>query len=82
MSDFKELVPEFYDVSSEGDFLDNLMGIQFGYRSDGSKVNNVQLPPWATGIIFITASSDTKLLFITELAIPFCIQYPKRLLII
>ncbi|XP_014249763.1 protein FAN-like isoform X1 [Cimex lectularius] len=47
MSDFKELVPEFYDVSNEGDFLDNLKGIQFGYRHDGTKVNNVTLPPWA-----------------------------------
>lgn len=49
MSDFKELVPEFYDTSSGGDFLDNLKGIQFGYRCDGTKVNNVQLPPWASG---------------------------------
>ncbi|CAH1391564.1 unnamed protein product [Nezara viridula] len=48
MSDFKELVPEFYDTSSGGDFLDNLKGIQFGYRCDGTKVNNVQLPPWAS----------------------------------
>uniref|UniRef100_A0A146LEF4 Protein FAN n=2 Tax=Lygus hesperus TaxID=30085 RepID=A0A146LEF4_LYGHE len=47
MSDFKELVPEFYDVESEGDFLENSKGIQFGYRHDGSKVNNVTLPPWA-----------------------------------
>ncbi|KAK9510830.1 hypothetical protein O3M35_005530 [Rhynocoris fuscipes] len=47
MSDFKELTPEFYDVEGEGDFLDNLKGIQFGYRHDGAKVDNVLLPPWA-----------------------------------
>ena len=49
MSDFKELVPEFYDTEAGGDFLENLKGIQFGYRHDGTKVNNVALPPWAEG---------------------------------
>ncbi|XP_015523883.2 protein FAN isoform X1 [Neodiprion lecontei] len=47
MSDFKELVPEFYDTETAGDFLANIYGIDFGYRHDGSKVNDVQLPPWA-----------------------------------
>lgn len=47
-SDFKELVPEFYDTSGEGDFLSNKYGINFGYRHDGSKVNDVALPPWAS----------------------------------
>nr|XP_018899764.1 PREDICTED: protein FAN-like [Bemisia tabaci] len=49
MSDFKELVPEFYDSSQEGDFLENRFGIHFGYRHDGSRVNDVALPPWASG---------------------------------
>lgn len=48
MSDFKELVPEFFDVNQAGKFLINNMGIHFGYRHDGSKVDNVQLPPWAS----------------------------------
>ncbi|XP_012260336.2 protein FAN [Athalia rosae] len=49
MSDFKELVPEFYDTETAGDFLTNNYGIDFGYRHDGSKVDDVHLPPWATG---------------------------------
>lgn len=47
MSDFKELVPEFYDTELKGDFLENNYGIHFGYRYDGTKVGNVQLPQWA-----------------------------------
>lgn len=47
MSDFKELIPEFYDVSQGGSFLVNNMGINFGYRHDNVRVSNVQLPPWA-----------------------------------
>ncbi|EEB19713.1 protein FAN, putative [Pediculus humanus corporis] len=47
MSDFKELIPEFYDVSQSGDFLLNTYGINFGYRCNGSKVHDVSLPPWA-----------------------------------
>uniref|UniRef100_A0A2M4CUC0 Putative neutral sphingomyelinase n=2 Tax=Anopheles darlingi TaxID=43151 RepID=A0A2M4CUC0_ANODA len=47
MSDFKELIPEFYDVSKQGDFLLNTMKIDFGLRSDGTPVQNVTLPPWA-----------------------------------
>ncbi|KAM3964850.1 protein FAN [Aphomia sociella] len=48
MSDFKELVPEFYDTDAKGDFLVNIYEIDFGERYDGTKVNNVALPPWAT----------------------------------
>ncbi|XP_059049861.1 protein FAN-like [Achroia grisella] len=48
MSDFKELVPEFYDTDAKGDFLVNIYEIDFGERHDGSKVNNVALPPWAS----------------------------------
>lgn len=47
MSDFKELVPEFYDTEGKGDFLVNQYEINFGERHDGTKVNNVALPPWA-----------------------------------
>ncbi|KYQ57115.1 Protein FAN, partial [Trachymyrmex zeteki] len=49
MSDFKELIPEFYDTSNGGDFLVNNYGIDFGYRHDGTKIGDVQLPPWAKG---------------------------------
>lgn len=48
MSDFKELIPEFYDVEQGGRFLLNNMGINFGYRHDGTKIGNVILPPWAS----------------------------------
>lgn len=47
MSDFKELIPEFYDTGQSPDFLTNIYGIDFGYRHDGRKVENVELPPWA-----------------------------------
>ncbi|CAG9098190.1 unnamed protein product [Plutella xylostella] len=48
MSDFKELLPEFYDTDGGGDFLMNKYEIHFGERHDGSKVDNVALPPWAS----------------------------------
>lgn len=47
MSDFKELIPEFYDVSGEGKFLTNFLGINFGYRHNNMKVGDVEMPPWA-----------------------------------
>jgi factor associated with neutral sphingomyelinase activation len=47
MSDFKELIPEFYDISQQGNFLVNNLGINFGYRYNGRKVADVELPPWA-----------------------------------
>lgn len=49
MSDFKELIPEFYDTNNGGDFLVNSYGIDFGYRHNGTKIGDVQLPPWAEG---------------------------------
>ncbi|XP_069705161.1 protein FAN-like [Periplaneta americana] len=49
MSDFKEVIPAFYDVQKGGDFLVNTFGINFGYRHDGTKIGDVQLPPWANG---------------------------------
>ena len=45
---FQELVPEFYDTNTKGDFLVNMRDIDFGERHDGTKVDNVTLPPWAT----------------------------------
>jgi len=47
MSDFKELVPEFYDTDRCGDFLTNKYAIDFGTRHDGRKVGDVELPQWA-----------------------------------
>lgn len=55
MADFKELVPEFYDTSNNGDFLCNKFGINFGYRSDNQRVNDVELPPWAKGNLSFSA---------------------------
>lgn len=48
MSDFKELVPEFYDTDQSCNFLINKYNIDFGYRHDGRKVGDVELPPWAS----------------------------------
>lgn len=48
MSDFKELIPEFYDTDTGGGFLVNGYGIDFGYRHNDVKVGDVELPPWAS----------------------------------
>ena len=47
-SDFKELVPEFYDPDNGGDFLCNKMEIEFGTRHTGQQVGDVELPAWAS----------------------------------
>lgn len=52
MADFKELVPEFYDTSTRGEFLTNLYGINFGSKHDGTRVGDVKLPPWAQSKCF------------------------------
>ncbi|XP_029730273.2 protein FAN [Aedes albopictus] len=49
MADFKELIPEFYDTETKGDFLLNKMKINFGQKFDGTPVNHVSLPKWADG---------------------------------
>lgn len=53
MSDFKELIPEFYDVDAGagnvGGFLLNSGKIGFGVQHTGQTVNHVRLPPWANG---------------------------------
>ncbi|KAK7069088.1 hypothetical protein SK128_001880 [Halocaridina rubra] len=48
-SDFKELIPEFYNKEVVGDFLCNTQGIHFGMRQNGKPVGDVELPPWADG---------------------------------
>lgn len=46
-ADVKELIPEFYQPP--GNFLINSMNLELGVRSDGVRVNDVILPPWAKG---------------------------------
>ncbi|CAL1294758.1 unnamed protein product [Larinioides sclopetarius] len=46
-SDFKELVPQFYDLEGKGSFLVNGKNLDFGTKSDGCKVGDVELPAWA-----------------------------------
>ncbi|XP_051757272.1 protein FAN isoform X2 [Ctenopharyngodon idella] len=45
-TDFKELIPEFY--GSDCSFLKNLLGLNLGRRQGGGRVENVELPPWAS----------------------------------
>lgn len=45
-ADFKELIPEFY--SGDGNFLTHKGVINFGFRTDGRPVADVELPPWAS----------------------------------
>ena len=59
-SDVKELIPQFYTVlpaskinteqeqEKQRSFLINSTGTDFGSRSSGSVVNDVELPPWAS----------------------------------
>lgn len=46
MSEVKELTPEFYSVP---EFLINHSHFNLGTLHDGSKVGDVELPPWAKG---------------------------------
>ena len=52
-SDVKELIPEFYQPEM-ADFLINRAGLNLGIQQDGSKVNRVELPPWAEGMLQYT----------------------------
>jgi len=45
-TDVRELIPEFFYLP---EFLTNINSYDFGTRQDGSKVDNVVLPPWAKG---------------------------------
>jgi len=44
-SDFKELIPEFYD--SDGGFTLMPEGLNLGVRQNGKRLGDVELPPWA-----------------------------------
>jgi len=57
MADVRELTPEFFFLP---DFLINVNGYNFGVRSDGSSIDNVELPPWAKGdpAIFIAKQRE------------------------
>ncbi|XP_023211855.1 BEACH domain-containing protein lvsF-like isoform X1 [Centruroides sculpturatus] len=46
-SDFKELTPQFYEPENKGEFLVNSQNLEFGFRQDGTKVKDVELPKWA-----------------------------------
>lgn len=45
-ADVRELIPEFFCLP---EFLVNINGYDYGRRQDGSKIDNVVLPPWAKG---------------------------------
>ena len=42
-----QVIPEFYD--SDGQFLENRSNLNLGTKQDGTRVNHVELPPWAEG---------------------------------
>ncbi|KAM4684638.1 protein FAN isoform 3-T4 [Amazona ochrocephala] len=46
-TDFKELIPEFYENDSS--FLVNSLKLDLGKRQGGKMVDDVELPPWASG---------------------------------
>lgn len=46
-TDFKELIPEFYENDSS--FLVNSLKLDLGKRQGGKAVEDVELPPWASG---------------------------------
>ncbi|KAF1940088.1 beach-domain-containing protein [Clathrospora elynae] len=57
MADVRELTPEFYFLP---DFLTNVNGYNFGLRSGGLAIDDVELPPWAKGdpAIFIAKQRE------------------------
>ncbi|KAH4339013.1 hypothetical protein HBH98_211680 [Parastagonospora nodorum] len=57
MADVRELTPEFFFLP---DFLTNVNDYDFGLRSDGSRMDDVSLPPWAHGdpAIFIAKQRE------------------------
>ncbi|KAJ7396808.1 neutral sphingomyelinase activation associated factor [Pitangus sulphuratus] len=46
-TDFKELIPEFYE--NDPSFLVNSLKLDLGKRQGGKIVEDVELPPWASG---------------------------------
>eukprot|EP00466_Bigelowiella_natans_P017310 jgi/Bigna1/91634/estExt_fgenesh1_pg.C_1100004 len=54
-TDVKELIPEFYNVDTKGDFALNTKNLDLGVRQDGSEVDDLILPKWArTARQFVT----------------------------
>jgi factor associated with neutral sphingomyelinase activation len=55
-TDVKELIPEFFQIPKENEdgevvtFLTNYRGLDLGIRQNQQKVQDVQLPPWASGM--------------------------------
>ncbi len=47
LSVYLQLIPEFY--GSDSSFLKNLLGLNLGRRQGGGRVENVEVPPWASG---------------------------------
>eukprot|EP01083_Nonionella_stella_P079904 219353_1 len=50
LTDVKELIPQFYDTSSDkpiGSFLLNTNNLNLGIRSDKQEVHHVELPKWS-----------------------------------
>lgn len=48
-ADLKELLPEFFDTSGKpGEFLKNSYSLELGMKQDGTAVDDVQLPKWAS----------------------------------
>lgn len=47
-ADVKELVPEFYQPESRGQFLSNTKRLNLGVRHDSVRLDDVVLPPWAS----------------------------------
>ena len=45
ITDIKESIPEFYYTPA---FLSNANELEMGLRSDGRRVGDVELPPWAS----------------------------------
>ncbi|XP_075172147.1 protein FAN [Anomaloglossus baeobatrachus] len=48
VTDFKELIPEFY--GSDGTFLLNSLNLDLGKRQGGKLVDDVDIPPWASDV--------------------------------
>ena len=48
LSCVSQLIPEFY--GDDPSFLENKFSIDLGRRQNGSSINEVNLPPWASGV--------------------------------
>ena len=53
---FFQAIPEFY--CSDGDFLENKLNLNLGIKQDGTRVHDVELPPWADGMMLKCISFD------------------------